>query len=131
MNMRELANLFKALCDESRLRILNLIVHTGELCVCDIQRILKFSQPKVSRHLTYLKNAGLVKDERRGMWVLYSLKNTEDETHKRLLKELKDIFNLIPELKNDIFQLDKSIKQGTCTTYCTIYPKKAKGRRKA
>jgi ArsR family transcriptional regulator len=106
-------------------------VNAGELCICDIQRTLNFSQPKVSRHLTYLKNAGLVKDERHGMWVLYSLKNAEDETHKRLLKELKDIFNLIPELKNDISQLDKSIKQGTCTTYCKIYPKNNKGRRKA
>jgi ArsR family transcriptional regulator len=124
--MRDLANLFKALCDESRLRILNLLVHSGELCVCDMQRILKFSQPKVSRHLTYLKNSGLVVDERKGMWVIYSLVNAEDETTKRLMKELKDIFDLNPDLKEDLMQLERAIKDGTCTTYCVIYPKKLK-----
>ncbi len=129
--MRDLVNLFKALSDESRLRILNLLVHTGELCVCDIHRILNFSQTKVSRHLTYLKNSGFVKDERRGMWVLYSLTNAEDNAHKRLLKELKDIFNINQELKNDILQFNKSIEQGTCTTYCTIYPKKSKCKSKS
>lgn len=122
--MRELANLFRALSDESRLRILNLLVSVGELCVCDMQRILKFSQPKVSRHLTYLKNAGLVKDERKGMWVLYSLTNIEEETHRRLLKELKDVFNLNPDLRNDLALLKEAIKKGTCTTYCVIYPDK-------
>lgn len=121
--MRELANLFKALSDESRLRILNLLVNVGELCVCDMQRILKFSQTKVSRHLTYLKHSGLVKDERRGMWVIYSLTNAEDETMKRLMKELRDVFNLNPELKKDFAQLREAIKHGTCTTYSVIYPK--------
>ena len=124
--MRDLANLFKALCDESRLRILNLLVHSGELCVCDMQRILKFSQPKVSRHLTYLKNAGLVVDERKGMWVIYSLANAEDQTTNRLMKELKDIFDLNPNLKEDLIQLKRAIKDGTCTTYCVIYPEKSK-----
>lgn len=124
--MRELANLFKALCDESRLRILNLLVNVGELCVCDMQKILNFSQTKVSRHLTYLKNAGLVKDERKGMWVIYSLANAEDEATKRLMKELKDIFNLNQELKSDVINLKKAIKDGTCTTYCVIYPKHSK-----
>ena len=127
--MRDLANLFKALCDESRLRILNLLVHTEELCVCDIQRILKFSQPKVSRHLTYLKNAGLVVDERKGMWVIYSLANAEDETTKRLMKELKDIFDLNLNLKKDLAQLKRAIRNGTCTTYCVIYSEKSKKRK--
>lgn len=122
--MVELANLFKALSDKSRLRILNLLVHSGELCVCDIQRILGFSQPKVSRHLTYLKNVGLVKNERKGMWVIYSLANIEDETTERLMKELKDIFDLNKELKNDLVELNKAIKLGMCTTYCVIYPEK-------
>lgn len=124
--MRELANLFKVLSDESRLRILNLLVYSEELCVCDIQRILKFSQPKVSRHLTYLKNAGLVVDERKGMWVIYSLANAEDETTKRLMKELKHIFNLNPDLKKDLIKLKRAINDGICTTYCVIFPEKSK-----
>ena len=127
--MRDLADLFKALCDESRLRILNLLVHAGELCVCDLQRILGFSQPKVSRHLMYLKNAGLVVDERKGLWVIYSLANAGDETTKRLMKELKDIFDLNPDLKEDLNQLKRAIKDGTCTTYCVIYPGRGKRKR--
>jgi ArsR family transcriptional regulator len=124
--MRELANLFKALSDESRLRILNLLVNAGELCVCDMQRILNFSQTKVSRHLTYLKNAGLVKDERKGMWMIYSISNADDETTKRLMHELKDIFDLNENLKSDLLELNKAIREGTCTTYCVIFPKKSK-----
>ena len=122
--MRKLANLFKALSDESRLRILNLLINTDKLCVCDIQRVLKFSQPKVSRHLIYLKNARLVIDERKGMWVFYSLVNADDETTKRLMKELKDVFDLNKELKNDLVELNKAIKLGKCTTYCVIAPKR-------
>jgi ArsR family transcriptional regulator len=120
--MRQLARLFKALSDESRLRILNLLVNAGELCVCDMERILNFSQPKVSRHLMFLKNAGLVEDRREGMWVIYSFVNAEDESHKRMLKELKDIFNLYPILQEDVVRLREAIKRGSCTTYCVIYP---------
>ncbi|MBU1299059.1 MAG: metalloregulator ArsR/SmtB family transcription factor [Bacteroidetes bacterium] len=121
--MTELVELFKALSDESRLRILNLLVNAGELCVCDMQKILKFSQPKVSRHLLYLKHAGLVKDRREGMWVIYSFIKAKDSSHQRLLKELKDIFNLNPKLQEDVAMLKSAFKQGSCTTYCVIYPK--------
>ena len=57
--MRELEQYFKALGDNNRLRIINLLLH-GELCVCDIQYVLENSQPNVSRHLAYLKNSGMV-----------------------------------------------------------------------
>ena len=124
--MYDLAKLFQALSDEARLRILNLLIHTGKLCVCDMQRILQFSQPKVSRHLTYLKHAGLVVDERRGMWVIYSVTNVGDKTTKRLLKELKDIFDLNKNLKVDLGELNKAIKEGTCMTYCHIYPERTR-----
>ena len=63
--MEQLEQLFKGLADRSRLRILNLLLH-AELCVCNIQYVLGSSQPNVSRHLTYLKNSGLVLDRREG-----------------------------------------------------------------
>ena len=63
--MERLASYFKGLADENRLRILNLLFH-GELCGCDIQHVIGASQSKVSRHLSYLKNAGLVLDRRVG-----------------------------------------------------------------
>ena len=69
--MDTLAKTFKALSDESRLRILGIILRSEELCVCDIEYVMGFTQTKVSRHLAYLKNAGLVEDRRQGLWMLY------------------------------------------------------------
>ena len=70
---------FKALGDESRLRILNLIFRNKEMCISDLEQILDFTQTKVSRHLIYLKNAGLVSFRRVDNWAFYYLKEeTED-----------------------------------------------------
>ena len=70
--MQELLNVFKALSDETRLRILKLLEH-GELCVCDIFSALDMVQPKVSFHLSALKEAGLITDRKEGRWVRYSI----------------------------------------------------------
>ena len=65
------ATIFKALSDETRLRIY-LLLGNGELCVCQIQVALALSQTKISRHLTVLRNAGLVVARREGLWMYYS-----------------------------------------------------------
>jgi ArsR family transcriptional regulator len=70
--MRNLLNIFKALSDETRLRILKLL-EGGELCVCDIVAAINTVQPKISFHLGVLKEAGLIKDRRQGKWIHYSL----------------------------------------------------------
>lgn len=70
--MEKLMDVLKALSDETRLRILNLL-YVKELCVCDIEEALQISQAKTSRHLIYLKNAGLVKDRKYAQWVYYSM----------------------------------------------------------
>jgi len=69
--------LFKALADSTRLRILGLLL-TGEVCVCDIHESLKIPQPKASRHLAYLRRAGLVETRREGLWVHYRLGQLAD-----------------------------------------------------
>ena len=74
--MRELLQVFKALSDETRLRILKLLEH-GELCVCDIVSALDIIQPKISFHLGVLKEAGLVKDRRVGKWIHYCLDDSD------------------------------------------------------
>src|SRR5882762_867808 len=68
----EMESLFKALADATRLRILGLLL-TGEVCVCDIHESLKIPQPKASRHLAYLRRAGLVETRREGLWIHYRL----------------------------------------------------------
>ena len=65
---------FKALGDESRIRILNLILRNKEMCISDLEQVLDFTQTKVSRHLIYLKNAGLVSFRRVDNWAFYYLK---------------------------------------------------------
>jgi len=71
--MRDLATVFKALADETRLGMLALLSRHGELCVCDLQQVLGINQSKTSRHLQYLKHAGLLTDRRAGLWVHYRI----------------------------------------------------------
>ena len=80
--MNDLATIFKALSDETRLRIIKLL-EQGELCVCDITAALDMVQPKVSFHLSALKEAGLIKDRKSGKWIHYSL--SDSDLFKRML----------------------------------------------
>ena len=80
--MNDLVMIFKALSDETRLRIIKLL-EQGELCVCDITAALDMVQPKVSFHLSALKDAGLIKDRKQGKWVHYSL--NEKDLFRRML----------------------------------------------
>src|SRR3954454_11316287 len=69
---------FSALADRTRLRLLNLL-REGQVCVCFFAGTLATNNPKISRHLSYLKRAGLVPGRRDGKWVHYSLKRPEDK----------------------------------------------------
>lgn len=120
--MNDLASVFKALADESRLRILNLLFRSGELCVCDIERITGFTQTKVSRHLSYLRNAGLLDDRREGLWMLYSVAKSRNDEHRQLLECLQTILSTNPVALRDARQLARNIKEGCCTTFSEIKP---------
>lgn len=80
--MNDLVAIFKALSDETRLRIIKLL-EQGELCVCDITAALDMVQPKVSFHLSALKEAGFIKDRKQGKWIHYSL--NEKDLFRRML----------------------------------------------
>lgn len=67
--------LLKALADESRIRILHLILRNKELCTSDLEQVLDFTQTKTSRHLAYLRNASLVSTRKLDQWVFYSIKD--------------------------------------------------------
>ncbi len=69
--MRQLSRIFKALSDDTRLTILALVLRHGHLCVCEVEQILGITQSKASRHLRYLRDAGLLEDEREGLIVNY------------------------------------------------------------
>jgi ArsR family transcriptional regulator, arsenate/arsenite/antimonite-responsive transcriptional repressor len=74
--MQEILSIFKALSDETRLRIVKLL-EQGELCVCDIFSALDMVQPKVSFHLSVLKEAGLITDRKEGRWVHYRIDDSD------------------------------------------------------
>lgn len=78
---------YMALADKTRLRLLNLM-RDEEVCVCFFTEVLVESQPKISRHLAYLRNAGIVKARREGKWMHYSIVEPETEGGRRVLEEV-------------------------------------------
>ena len=84
--MRDLAELFKALADETRLEILTLLLIGGELCVCDVEGALAITQSKASRHLRYLRAAGLVVNRREGVWMHYQVPADLDAPRREVLR---------------------------------------------
>jgi ArsR family transcriptional regulator len=94
IGLKRASKLFKALSDETRLRILKML-EARPLCVCEIQHVLKGSQPNVSHHLKTLSEAGLVDSKRDGLWIAYRLADkAESPLHAAALtlvrKSLKD-----------------------------------------
>ena len=79
--------LFKALADRTRLRLLNLMA-AGEVCVCFFVEVLGTNQPKISRHLAYLRRAGVVAARREGKWMHYRIETPEGEHAARVFSEV-------------------------------------------
>jgi len=79
-----MVRIYECLCDETRLRIVHLLTR-GPLCVCHLQSVLAVPQARVSQHLAYLKQRGMVENLRRANWMVYSLpKNPTPELHRHL-----------------------------------------------
>jgi len=76
---------FKCLSDETRLHATLLVALEGELCVCELTEALKDSQPKISRHLAHLRNAGVLEDVRRGQWVFYEIAHNLPDWARQIL----------------------------------------------
>ncbi len=106
--MKQLENTFKALSDPNRMRIVNLLLY-GESCVCRLQEILRKSQPKISRHLAYLKNSEVVKDRREGTKIYYSLRPQIKKSLAELLKSLRRAFLGSSLLEGDLVRLKQSL----------------------
>ena len=88
-NIEPGAQIFLACSDPSRLRILNLIMTNGEMCITDLERILDFTQTKTSRHLIYLKNSGILTTRKFNQWAFYQIKDEVFEMVKQILQFLR------------------------------------------
>ncbi len=91
------SQIFKACADESRLRILSLIVMNGEMCISDLEKILDFTQAKTSRHLIYLKNSGILTYKRYNHWVFYEIKDEVED----IIKQVFQFVNKDQQLQKD------------------------------
>ncbi len=105
--------MFRAFSDPVRLRILTL-VQPGELCVCDLVEILRLPQPTISRHLSYLRRAGLVKVRQDRSWNYYALMPARTAFHGKLLECLGTCFRDVPELAADAARARAIRKKGGC-----------------
>jgi ArsR family transcriptional regulator len=101
MTNQKVDHIFRAFADETRLRILHLLKRREELCVCELIQVLHMGQSKVSRHLAYLKKAGLVKDRKQGLWSYYSLTDPKGKFHSRLIACLGECFSEVSILRKD------------------------------
>lgn len=96
----EMENLFMALSDQTRLRLLNLM-REDEICVCFFTEALGESQPKISRHLAYLRNAGLVEARREGKWMHYRIIPPENPFAKEILFDTLEWLRSQDDMQND------------------------------
>jgi ArsR family transcriptional regulator len=102
---------FQALGDKTRLRILGLLL-AGEVCVCHIHESLGMSQPKVSRHLAYLRRSGLVETRRQGLWVYYRLAENHDALIRTIGEVVTHTLGHLATVRRDAVRLQR--KTGCC-----------------
>jgi ArsR family transcriptional regulator len=118
----DLARLFAALADRTRLRLLNLM-DGREVCVCYFVEILGQSQPKISRHLAYLRAAGVVAARRDGKWMHYRIAIPADRGAARILRETLDVLRADKQLQADRRRLDRACCSPTGLTTIEAAPR--------
>jgi ArsR family transcriptional regulator len=102
----EIELLFKALADRTRLRLISLMGEQ-EVCVCFFVEVLKINQPKISRHLAYLRRAKVVKARREGKWMHYRIVSPPDDHAAHILREVRTRLKNDPLMQNDRARLAK------------------------
>ena len=118
----DLARLFAALADRTRVRLLNLM-DGREVCVCYFVEILGQSQPKISRHLAYLRAAGVVAARRDGKWMHYRIAFPADAGAARILRETLDVLRADKQLQADSRRLDRACCSPTGLTTIEAAPR--------
>lgn len=105
--------MFRAFSDPTRLRILHLL-RGGEMCVGDLVSVLRVPQPTASRHLAYLRRAGLITSRKNSYWTYYTLKPARTTFHRKLIECLDTCFRDVPELSKDLARAQKLRATGGC-----------------
>ncbi len=113
--MKNIARIIKSLEDETRLRIMALLLDAEELCVCHFMAVLKLPQSTVSRHLAHLKNAGWLSDRRAGVWIHYSLAPDLSPAQQTLAAALRTVLAENKTRGQDRDRLKKLGSEDCCT----------------
>jgi|SRR3990172_4025245 len=113
----DLVAIYQCLCDQTRLRILNALA-AGPLCVCHFQEVLGEPQVKISKHLAYLRERGLVTAEREGNWMVYSLPAKPDRELRSNLACLQDCAQDNTVFRADLARLKKLAPKFAETSPC-------------
>ena len=104
---------FRAFADENRIRLLNLLLE-GEVCVCDLCDVLDMPQPRISRHLAYLRRVGLVTVRQDGKWKHYAAAKPSAGLRRRLLNCVRGCLRDIDVLQADLARLQEARGRGCC-----------------
>lgn len=117
----DLVRIYECLCDRTRLRVLHLLTH-GPLCVCHFQEILREPQVKISKHLSYLRERGLVRCERQANWMIYSLPAKPPRELAANLACLQDCAQEDPTFQSDLARLKKLAPKLAASSPCGCSP---------
>ncbi len=107
-------DILKALADETRLRIVGILLN-NELCVCEVEKCLKLTQSNASRHLSTLKNAGILKDNKKAQWIYYTINEEFINQNKELYDYLYNRLNKLSDSDNDKIELEKIKTENLCS----------------
>jgi ArsR family transcriptional regulator, arsenate/arsenite/antimonite-responsive transcriptional repressor len=108
-----MVDIFKALSEENRLRILSLLLE-DEMCVCEVEAVLKMTQSNVSRHLTALKQCGILDCDKRAQWAYYRISDRFKQSHAELWNYLNRQLVELPTYRADKEELQKCKAQHLC-----------------
>jgi ArsR family transcriptional regulator len=112
--MRELIKVLKAVSDKNRMRILKMLGQK-KMCVCEMAAVLGIAQPSVSKHLSILKDAGLIEDERNLQWIDYSLCKEKINKYAPVLQSnIRNWLNSDPIIKQDLKKMKTLSREELC-----------------
>lgn len=113
-NLKNLTKNLKALADENRIRILDLLYGKKDLCVCEIREVIGLSQPTISSHLKLLENSGLVTYSKDGKWVNYRINAELNVKIRKILDSIIEVVEIDKKIKEDGIRVDKIDRKKIC-----------------
>jgi len=112
--LKKIIKILKALSDESRIRIVNLLKAKKGVCVCEITKVINLSQPTISSHLKKLEEAGIITFRKDGLWVNYYLNDELDSESKEIINLIIKIIEKDPEIKKDLLKIINTDRMLIC-----------------